>query len=139
MPRGAWALSEAAQLPLIEVVDLEVMRKRTSGARFVFEPLLAGVRVLIARQGDAVHIVSEAKRSLTRELASRAKAIAVSSLPELFVMEALLVALDASGRPSLDALKHAMHEGREQDLLLIVRDLLREGDAPAIGSPKGAP
>ena len=131
LPRGAWALTEGAQLPLIEMVDLEVLRERTSGARFVFEPLLAGVRVLIARQGDAVHIVSEAKRSLTRELASRAKAIAVSSLPELFVLEALLVALDERGRPSLDGLKLAMQEGREQDLLLIVRDLLREGDGPA--------
>jgi DNA ligase D-like protein (predicted polymerase) len=131
LPRGAWALLEGVQLAEPELVELEGLRERACQARFVFEPLLEGVRVLVARHGDSVHIVSAAKRSLTRELPSRVQAIAASALPELFVAEALLVALDASGRPSLEALKRALSDGKDRDLLLIFSDLLREGAAPA--------
>ena len=128
LPRGAWALTEAVRLPPIESVKLEDLRECARQSNLVFEPLLAGARVLVARTKDSVAILTEAKRSLTRELEGLVRTVAASAaLPEVFIAEGLLVALDPTGRPSLEALRRSLVNG-SRDVLLILRDVLRVGD-----------
>jgi DNA ligase D-like protein (predicted polymerase) len=120
---------EGRELPGLEVIDLETLGALARESALRLEPLLAGARVLVARDGPSVSIVSEARRALTRDLDRLVRSIAgSSSLPELFVAEGLLVALDATGRPSFDALRRALSGGNDRDILLILCDLLRERD-----------
>lgn len=129
LPRGAWALVENAQFVPREVLELEALRALSRTTQFVFEPLLAGARVLVAKDGVSVHVVNEAKRSLTRELGRLVAAIAAcEAFPATIVLDATLVALDASGKPSLDALARALQAGSDRELLLVVTDVLRVGE-----------
>jgi DNA ligase D-like protein (predicted polymerase) len=128
LPRGAWALLEGHELPELEVVDLESLGDLAQASPLLFEPRLDGARVLVARHAASVSIVSEARRAITRDLDRLVRTIAHSStLPESFVAEGLLVAVDATGRPSFDSLRRALAEGTGGEILLVLCDLLRVG------------
>jgi bifunctional non-homologous end joining protein LigD len=131
-------LLEGRELRGLEEVDLETLGELARERCLRFEPLLAGARVLVARHGPSVSIVSEARRAITRELDRLVRTISSSSsLPEVFVVEGLLVALDATGRPSFDALRRALAAGSDRDVLLVVCDLLLEGEHDLSDEPLG--
>jgi bifunctional non-homologous end joining protein LigD len=81
------------------------------GEQWFYEVKLDGYRALIVKDGDRVRLISRNQKDLTRTYSS-VSAAAAKLKAQTLVLDGEIVAVDAHGRPSFQALQHrAAHAG----------------------------
>ncbi|MFO0553647.1 MAG: hypothetical protein U0271_35015 [Polyangiaceae bacterium] len=121
-----------APVPITE----EALRKLPAGKMLV-EVAWDGHRVLVAREGESVRVLSHDYREWSDELPSIKRALLAAPL-EAFVAEGWLVGFDEQGRPSFEALRRKVAAGNDAGLKLVLVDLLHAGDDSLVAQPLGA-
>jgi len=91
----------------------------TDGSRWAYELKLDGYRVMAARTADGLRLWSRNGADFTKRYAAITRGLA--KLPTQTVVDGEVVALDADGRPSFQALQNA---DAQADLVYFVFDLL---------------
>jgi len=77
------------------------------GPEFTYEVKWDGYRALATKDGASVRLVSRNQKDLTRDYPTVVAALQTVRVPKL-VLDGELVALDAQGRPSFQALQHRL-------------------------------
>src|SRR5262245_52697906 len=103
-----------------------------TGAACTYEVKWDGCRAIATKDRDRVKLVSRNQKDLTRDYRAIAAAIAELS-PRSVVLDGEIVALDASGRPSFQALQHRSTKGLT--LVYFAFDLLAENDESLMRQP----
>lgn len=80
------------------------------GPAWTYEIKWDGYRARAVREGDRVRLISRNQKDLTRDYPSVVAAIAALDAPSI-VLDGEIVALDATGRPSFQALQHRLTAG----------------------------
>jgi bifunctional non-homologous end joining protein LigD len=99
------------------------------GPAWIYEVKWDGYRAIAAKDGARVRLLSRNQKDLTRDYPGIEAAIAKLSTPS-FVLDGEIVALDAAGRPSFQALQHRSTKGLA--LVYVTFDILSVGDESLI-------
>jgi bifunctional non-homologous end joining protein LigD len=97
--------SKTSAFKFIEPMALQLVKQLPQGAEWLYEVKFDGYRALILKNGDAVEIRSRNDRDLTRTYPSIVEA-ARNLNARSAIVDGEIVALDAQGRPSFQALQH---------------------------------
>ena len=123
-PQRRAAKSEAAMPPFVAPQLCKSVSRPPSGQDWVHEIKLDGYRMqLRVENGDAI---MRTRKGLDWTPKFAAVAQSGSGLPDC-IIDGEVVALDHNGAPDFSALQAALSEGRSQDLIYFVFDLLFEG------------
>ena len=106
-----------------------------SGREWTYEVKWDGYRAIAAKDGSRVKLVSRNQKDLTRDYPAVAAAMAALSTPSL-QLDGEIVALDASGRPSFQALQHRSTKGLT--LVYVAFDVLTIGHESLVKQPLDA-
>jgi len=106
-----------------------------AGREWTYEVKWDGYRAIAAKDGHRVKLVSRNQKDLTRDYPTVAAAVAALSTPSL-QLDGEIVALDASGRPSFQALQHRSTKGLT--LVYVAFDVLTIGGESLVKQPLDA-
>src|SRR5262245_1436446 len=105
------------------------------GREWTYEVKWDGYRAIATKDDGRVRLLSRNQKDLTRDYPTVAAAIAALSAPSL-QLDGEIVALDASGRPSFQALQHRSTNGLT--LVYVAFDLLTIGGQSLLKQPLDA-
>jgi len=147
---GAGKLTDAAARDVLEATRSPLVGAAAgapSGAGWIYDAELEGVRVLATRDGDLVSIrifdaggAAQPVEAFYPEVVRALRTLAVSRI----AIDGELVAFDAAGRPSVDLLARRVEKVRAGDVhravtatpvVLVAKDLLVLGDADVRSVP----
>ncbi|MGH9308954.1 MAG: non-homologous end-joining DNA ligase [Vicinamibacterales bacterium] len=119
MPRSAKPESFPAFIPPMAA---QVVDRLPEGDEWIYEVKFDGYRALLMKNGDRVHIRSRNDKDLTRAYPG-VRAAGTRLRAETAIIDGEIVAVDAAGRPSFQALQHrSAHPGHT--ILFFAFDLL---------------
>lgn len=117
----------AASEPIdfIEPMKAQLVNDLPTGANWLYELKLDGIRVLALMSGKSVRLLSRSANDLTLKYPQVAESLKKLSLNDA-ILDGEIVALDAEGRPSFQLLQcYQIPGGKKPPLFYYVFDLLR--------------
>jgi bifunctional non-homologous end joining protein LigD len=105
------------------------------GRDWTYEVKWDGYRAIAAKDGNRVKLMSRNQKDLTRDYPTIATAVAALSTPSV-QLDGEIVAIDASGRPSFQALQHRSTKGLS--LVFVAFDVLTIGGESLLKQPLDA-
>jgi bifunctional non-homologous end joining protein LigD len=116
-------------------MQAKVVDQLPSGKEWLYELKLDGYRVVAVKMGDTVRLISRNENDLTRAYPEVAKGVGQLSLHD-GVLDGEIVALDANGKPSFQALQHAPVTGsKPRQVYYYAFDLLNLEGRDTTGLP----